>query len=99
MIESVFHWLLAMFIFTPVQAQIEERMRTAQVSSAVVEQVRTCVTGASPALVDRAANDWVWGAKTVVGVAIGTTDPLDVLSAQTPACKDAVAAVRRGRSA
>jgi hypothetical protein len=95
MVDTLFHWLLATFLFNPIQAQIEERLRTAGAPIQVVEQVRSCATTAAPAFVRKASDDWVWGATTVIRVASGMTDPLDVVAAELPPCRAAIEAIRR----
>jgi hypothetical protein len=94
MLSDFLHWLLAVFVFQPIQAEIDARLQSAQVPRAAVQQLQGCVTRAAPALVETAGGDWLWTAKTVVSVAAGLADPIDVLAAEAPNCRAAVDAVR-----
>lgn len=95
MIDTFFHWLLATFLFNPIQAQIEERLRIAGAPIQIVEQVQSCSTRAAPALVRKAGEDWIWTATTIIGVASGTTDPLDIVAAELPSCRAPIEAIRQ----
>lgn len=99
MIDSLFHWLLATFLLNPIQAQIEERLRTAGAPVHIAEQVRSCATAAPPVLIRKAGEDWVWGTMTIIKVASGTADPLDVVAAELPSCRAPIEAMRRRPSA
>ena len=94
MLTDLFHWLLATFLFQPIQAEIDAKLAAAQAPRAVVEQVRSCVATATPQLVDKASGDWFWGATTVISVATGISDPMQVLSTEVPTCRPAIDAVR-----
>jgi hypothetical protein len=94
MIQDLFAWLLATFVIGPVQAELSSRMQAAQAPAAIVSQVQACVVGATPILIQRAANDPWWGVTTTISVAAGMSRATDVLAGATPACAAAVAAVR-----
>lgn len=94
MIRDAFLWLLSMFVINPVMAEFNNRLREVGAPPAVIQQVRACATEAPGALAEKAAGDVWWGASTVVGVAIGTTEATSVIAAATLGCAVAVAAVR-----
>ncbi len=94
MISDFLHWLLATFVLTPLQAEIDTKLKTAQASRAAVEQVRTCMADATPRLVEKASGDWLWAAKTVTRVATGLSQPEEVLAAEVPACRPAIDVIR-----
>jgi len=94
MIQDLFSWLLATFVIGPVQAELSAKMQAAQAPAAIVSQVRACVVGAAPILVQRATTDPWWGITTSISVAAGLSQPTDVLAAATPDCAAAVGAVR-----
>jgi hypothetical protein len=94
MITDLFHWLLATFVLSPIQAEIDTKLQAAQAPRAVVEQARSCLATATPQLVQRAGGDWFWGATTVISVATGLADPVQVLADEVPACRPAVDAMR-----
>jgi hypothetical protein len=95
MINDLIHWLLATFVIAPVQADIDTKLRAASASGAVAAQVQNCMADATPALLAKAGNDWLWTTKTVISVATGVTQPEQVLSDQVPACRPAVEAIRQ----
>jgi hypothetical protein len=94
MIADLFHWLLATFVVTPLQAEIDRKLLAANASRAVVEQVQTCMADATPRLTEKAGGDWFWGVSTVVSVATGFSRPEQVLSDQVPSCRPAIESVR-----
>jgi hypothetical protein len=92
--NDLFHWLLATFVLTPFQAEIDRKLEAANASRATIEQVQTCMTAAAPALTERATADWVWGARTIIGVATGLNRPEQVLADEIPACRPAIESIR-----
>jgi hypothetical protein len=94
MLTDIFHWVLATFLFTPLQAELDQRMQAAQAPRAAIEHMQTCVAAATPVLIGRATSDWVWGATTVIGLATGLSDPKQLLAGQVPACRPAIQALR-----
>jgi hypothetical protein len=94
MIHDLFAWLLATFVIGPVQAEFANRMHAAQAPAAIVQQVQACVVDGTTALVQRATSDPWWGIATTISVAVGLTDAKSVLAGASPACADAIAAVR-----
>lgn len=94
MMSGIASWLLATFVVAPLEAEIDSKLQSAQASRAAVEQVRTCMADAAPRLAERAAGDLVWTVTTAIGVAAGLSEPIDVLAAEAPACRPAIATVR-----
>jgi hypothetical protein len=94
MIQDLFAWLLATFVIGPAQAEFATSMDAAQAPAAIVRQVQGCVVSATPVLVARATSDIWWGVTTTISVAAGLTDAKAVLAETSPACAEAVVAVR-----
>lgn len=94
MVQDFFAWLLATFVIAPVQAEMTRVLEATGAAPAIIREVETCVVAATPAILSRAAGDWMWAATTTVSVATGLTDPTAVLVEATPACGPAVAAAR-----
>lgn len=92
--NDLFHWLLATFVLTPFQTEIDRKLAATNASRAAIEQVRTCMSAAAPALTERAAGDWVWGARTVISVATGISRPDQVLADEIPVCRPAIETIR-----
>jgi hypothetical protein len=99
MISDLLHWLLATFVVTPLQAEIDARLQAANASQAVIQQVRTCIADAKPHLVEKATGDWFWTTTTVISVATGLTQAEQVLADNVPNCRTAVDAIRPLRQA
>jgi hypothetical protein len=93
-VQELFHWLLMTFVLEPIQAEIDTTLRAANAAPAIIQQAQACVTEAAPALVRRAGDDWVWGARTMIGVATGLTEPTAVVAEASPGCRAAMQAVR-----
>ena len=91
---DLFHWLLATFVFTPLQAEINEKLGAMQAPRGVIAQVETCFGAARPKLVERANGDWFWGITTVISVGTGMTAPEKVLADEVPACRQAIESIR-----
>jgi hypothetical protein len=94
MISDLVNWLLATFVLAPVQAEIDDKLKAANASRAVVEQVQTCLAAAPPRLVEKANGDWIWTATTVISVATGLSSAEQVLADNVPACGPAMEAAR-----
>jgi hypothetical protein len=94
MINDLFHWLLATFVLTPFEAEIDRKLQAANASRAIFDQVQTCMADAPPRLLEKANGDWFWTTTTVISVASGLTQPEQVLGEQVPACRPAIDAVR-----
>jgi hypothetical protein len=94
MINDLFHWLLATFVLSPLQAEIDAKLEAANAPRAIVEQVQTCMADATPHLVEKANGDWIWTASTVISVATGLRQPIRILSDEAPACRPAIEAIR-----
>jgi hypothetical protein len=94
MIRDFFIYLLTMFVVEPFQAEINQALAARGAPPEVVQQVTQCVNTAPPALADKAAGDWWWGASTVVSVWLGRTTADAVLTQAVPICGPAIAAAR-----
>jgi hypothetical protein len=90
MITDMSHWLLATFVFTPMQAEIDRHVAAANAAPATVQQVQACMSAAKPALMQRASGDWVWIATTAASLAAGLSEPQQVLKEEVPACREAL---------
>lgn len=94
MIRDFILSLVSMFIVQPFEAEVNRKLVAAQAPQAVIQQVRACAISAVPALATRASGDIWWAATTIVGVAVGMTDPQTVISEASPECVSAIAAIK-----
>ena len=94
MIRDFFLSLVSMFIVQPFEAELNKKLASVQAPQAVMQQVRACATTAGPALATRAGRDVWWATSTIIGVAVGVTDPQTVISDASPECAAVLAAVR-----
>lgn len=93
--QEFFAWLLATFVLAPMQAELGDRLRAVNAAPQLIQQAQSCVAAAAPALTERAANDWVWTAQTVISVATGLSDANAVLVEVVPGCAPVVQAATR----
>ena len=93
MIADLIAWTLATFVITPLQAELENRLQSAQASAALVQQVQACLTGGTATLIERSADEPWWAIRTVVGVSVGLTDAQSVLAGTSPECATAMSAL------
>jgi hypothetical protein len=93
-IRDFFLSLVSMFIVQPFEAELSKKLVAVQAPQAVIQQVKACATTAVPALATRASGDLWWATTTIVGVAVGLTNPEAIISDAGPECASALAAVR-----
>lgn len=78
--------LVSMFVIEPFEAEIGAKLKAAAAPQAIVAELRGCAGVATPALVDRALGDPVWGITSIVGVATGMMDAQKLVVEAAPAC-------------
>jgi hypothetical protein len=93
MIRDFFLTLVSMFIVQPFETELNKKLASVQAPQAVIQQVRACATTAGPALATRATGDIWWATTTIIGVAVGLTNPQTVIAEAGPECASAIAAV------
>lgn len=87
-------FLVTTFVVEPFQAELNQKLSTAQAPPAIISEVSECAKIAIPILADRAMSAPWWGASTMISVWIGTISPESVLTNAAPVCESAVRAVR-----
>lgn len=92
-VSDMIAWLLATFVITPLQAEVADKLQSVEASAGIVQQVQTCVTGGTSALIARSANEPWWAIRTVVSVSVGLADAQSVLAETSPECAAAMAAL------
>jgi hypothetical protein len=86
--------LVSLFLLSPLQAEVKERLEAAQVPPAVVSEIAACGRAAAPTIADRALSDPWWAVSSAVRVWIGTTSADRLLLEVAPGCAPAVSAAR-----
>lgn len=94
MLRDLFFSLLSTFVIEPYLAEINAQLDGATAPAIVAEQLQSCAEIVGPILAERASGDLWWGTTTVVGVAIGMTDPKTVIAEADPLCATAIETVR-----
>lgn len=90
MISDVAAWLFAMFIMDPLQAEMRERLASANVPVEQVQQSQQCIASHGPQLLKRAGEEPGWAVATAMGVAVGWNSPVELLDARDPNCSTLV---------
>lgn len=80
--SDFFSYLFAIFVVTPLQAEISERMPSPE----LMDAARNCVTSEGPRLLAMAEQNWGWAAANAVGVGFGMVDPVTLLSPDNADC-------------
>ena len=84
-------YLFAIFVITPLQAEISDRMQG--IPSDLIAAGRQCVLSEGPNLLERAQQNWGWAAANGLGVAAGLVDPLTLLPRENEDCRVAINAI------
>lgn len=82
-------YLFAIFVVTPLQAEISERLQGIP-SADIVAAGRACITSEGPNLLQRAQENWGWAAANGLGVATGLVDPVTLLPQGNENCRRVV---------
>ena len=78
--------LVMFFLVEPLQADLNEKLAAAHLPASVVQEVTSCATSSAPAVAERVMSEPWWGVTTLVGVWIGTSDPIATIGEAAPAC-------------
>ena len=85
-------YLFAIFVVTPLQAEISERLQGVP-STEIVEAGRTCMAVEGPGLLQYAQDNWGWAAANALGVGAGLVDPVTLLPQGNENCRKVVQAL------
>lgn len=94
MIQDFVLSLLAFFIITPFQVELNQKLAAAQAPAEIVQQVHACAISAAPVLLSRAYSDWWWTGTTMAYIAVGMRSPESVLVEVVPTCAPALRAAQ-----
>lgn len=86
--------LAAFFIVDPLKAELAEKLAAARVPQALVGELTSCATAATPVVVERLGSDPLWAAGAVIRVWAGLAPPETVLAEAAPACRPALERAR-----
>lgn len=83
-------YLFAIFVVTPLQAELADRLPTPE----LMDAARHCVTAEGPRLLEMAQDNWGWAAANGIGVAFGMVDPVTLLSPDNADCAKIIGVLR-----
>jgi hypothetical protein len=90
MVDSIIELIVRLFIVDPLQAEMSDRLSKARVPTAIVSQVKFCMTSALPVVVKRVQDDPPWAIGIAVDVWLKRRSPEHVVDEAAPACRPAV---------
>lgn len=79
-------YLFAIFVVTPLQAEISERLQGVP-SQEIVQAGRNCISVEGPKMLQYAQDNWGWAAANAIGVAAGLVDPVTLLPEGNENCR------------
>lgn len=88
--SDFFSYLFAIFVVTPLQAELTDRLPSPELMAAA----RSCVTSEGPRLLAMAEQNWGWAAANVIGVGFGMVDPVTLLSPENVECAKIIRVLR-----
>nr|WP_132960855.1 hypothetical protein [Rhizobium sp. BK251] len=86
MISEIAAWLFALFVVDPLHAEIRERVDSANLPVAALQQSQQCVAAHGPRLLQRAGEEPVWATGTAIGIATGWKSPAELFDVRDPNC-------------
>jgi uncharacterized membrane protein YeiB len=86
MLSDITAWFITMFVITPIQADVQTHLQSANASAETAQQVQQCISTHGPQLMQRAGEDPMWAVTTAIGVTIGWTAPAQILDQSDPNC-------------
>ncbi|MEB2843985.1 hypothetical protein GAO09_09240 [Rhizobiales bacterium RZME27] len=88
--SDFFSYLFAIFVVTPLQAELNDRLPSAE----LMDAARNCVTSEGPRLLEMAEQNWGWAAANAIGVGVGMVDPVTLLSPENADCAKIIRVLR-----
>ena len=79
-------YLFAIFVVTPLQAELTERLQGVP-SQELVEAGRACISAEGPQLLRYAQENWGWALANGLGVSAGLVDPITLLPPGNDNCR------------
>ena len=79
-------YLFAIFVVTPLQAEISERLQGVP-SQEIVRAGQACISVEGPQLLQYAQDNWGWAAANALGVSAGLVDPVTLLPQGNENCR------------
>ena len=94
MIRDFLIFIANFFIIEPFQAEMSEQLAAAKAPQEIVQQGTECAASAPGVLAEKFSTDMIGSTMTVFKVVIGMTSAESVLSAEAPACAQALSAAK-----
>jgi hypothetical protein len=86
MISDIAAWSFALFVVDPIHTEVRERVERANLPTEAVQQSRQCLSTQALRLLQQAVEDPVWAVGTGIGIATGSTSPVQLLDKGDPNC-------------
>lgn len=84
--SGLISYLFALFVVTPLQAELSDRLRGVP-SQELVEAGRACISVEGPELLRYAQDNWGWAIANGISVGLGMTDPMTLLPQENENCR------------
>lgn len=84
--SELISYLFAIFVVTPLQAELSERLQGVP-SQELVEAGKSCISVEAPELLRYAQENWGWAAANAIGVGAGLVDPVTLLPKENENCR------------
>lgn len=96
MISDIAAWFITLFVITPIQAEVQDRLQGVNASAQSIQQSQQCISAQGPKLLQRAGEDPSWAIATVAGYTLGWTAPSQLLDASDPNCAELTRLLQAG---
>jgi hypothetical protein len=96
MIADIAAWFITLFVLSPIQAEVQERLQGANASAQSIQQSQQCISAQGPKLLQRAGEDPIWAVVSAAGYTFGWTSPLQLLDANDPNCAELTRLLQAG---
>jgi hypothetical protein len=85
-LSDIAAWLFALFVLDPLDAQLRERVGSANLPLQALQQSRQCVAAHGPRLLEQAGSSPGWATATAIGIAVGWSSPVHLFDTGDPNC-------------
>jgi hypothetical protein len=85
-VSQFISYLFAIFVVTPLQAEISDRLQGVS-SPETVQAGRACISVEGPRMLRYAQENWGWAAANAIGVGTGFVDPMTLLPRENEDCR------------
>ena len=87
MLNSILFYVLQLLIIDPVQSRVTDHLARANVPPQIIAQIQSCATSALPVLIQRVADDPLWGAQTAMKIWVWQAPAEQIIGEIAPGCE------------